>query len=365
MKLVIATPLYPPESGGPATYAKNLEQGLPPLGDEVILVKFSEVRGYPKVIRHVLYFLKVLKAARRADIVLALDPVSTGFPAALAARVLGKPYVVKVVGDFAWEQGRQRFGITAQLDTFVHDKHVPLMVSIFRLIQTSVARHAARVMVPSQYLKKIVTAWGIDPEKITVIYNAIESEEGGSVPEAAHVGRPRIVTAARLVPWKGITGIIDAIAALGQDFPTLTLTVVGEGPGHAELSAYADEKAPGRVSFIGAQSHRDTLAIMKDSDTFVLNSSYEGLSHVLVESLLMGCMTIASIAGGNPEVITDEDNGLLVPVGDTAALITALRRSLTDGTLRARLTSRALETASRFSITRMLSEAHALLSSLI
>jgi glycosyltransferase involved in cell wall biosynthesis len=118
MKLVIATPLYPPESGGPATYAKLLTEHLS--ADEsgaherdfVALVKFSDVRHLPKIIRHSAYFFKVLKAGRSADVILALDPVSTGFPAALAAGMLRKPFVVKIVGDFAWEQGRQRFGIT-------------------------------------------------------------------------------------------------------------------------------------------------------------------------------------------------------------------------------------------------------------
>ena len=89
MKLVIATPLYPPEIGGPATYSRLLEEGLPMKGIEVELVKFSEVRHLPKLIRHYVYYRQVLKAARRADAVLALDPVSVGLPAMKAARTCG------------------------------------------------------------------------------------------------------------------------------------------------------------------------------------------------------------------------------------------------------------------------------------
>ncbi len=76
MRLVIATPLYPPEPGGPATYAKLLEEGLPSRGIEVTLVKFSDVRKYPKVFRHMAYKGRVKKALRNADAVLALDPAS-------------------------------------------------------------------------------------------------------------------------------------------------------------------------------------------------------------------------------------------------------------------------------------------------
>ena len=102
-------------------------------------------------------------------------------------------------------------------------------------------------------------------------------------------------------------------------------------------------------------SHADTLATMKSADVFVLNSSYEGLSHLLIEALALGVPIIATRVGGNPEVITDGDNGLLVPAGDTAALANALARLLGDDTLRARLSARAKEAARRFSVEMMLS----------
>ena len=52
MKVIIATPLYPPEIGGPATYAEILVHELPKRGIEIELVKFSDVRHLPKLIRH-------------------------------------------------------------------------------------------------------------------------------------------------------------------------------------------------------------------------------------------------------------------------------------------------------------------------
>src|SRR3989338_4633570 len=122
-KIVIATPLYPPESGGPATYAKVLEQELPKHGFEVTLVKFSDVRK--RWFRHLRYFRLMLKAARGADLVYALDAVSVGFPAMLAAKGRRKRFVVKVVGDFAWEQGSQRFQKVGSLDEFVRRRYIP------------------------------------------------------------------------------------------------------------------------------------------------------------------------------------------------------------------------------------------------
>src|SRR3989339_1894470 len=103
-KILIATPLYPPDIGGPATYAKTLEIELPKRGLVVSIVSFSSVRHLPKGFSHLAYFFKLLKAAWRADLIFALDPISVGLPAHAVSKLLGKPLYVKIVGDFAWEQ---------------------------------------------------------------------------------------------------------------------------------------------------------------------------------------------------------------------------------------------------------------------
>ncbi len=353
MKLVIATPLYPPEIGGPATYAKLLSDGLPGKGIKIEMVKFSGVRHLPRFISHLTYYRRVLRAARRADAVLALDPVSVGLPALHAARKAGKPFFVKIVGDYAWEQGQQRFGVAQTLDEFVKTPRVPLLVRLLRRVQTHVARGAVRVIVPSNYLKRIVVAWGIPPDKIEVIYNAVPLEKPGSIlPKAVSaLPRPLVVTVGRLVPWKHIDGVIDATAGVFG----ASLAVVGEGPEHATLAQRAKEKLSERAVFTGLLSHADTLAVMKSADALVLNSSYEGLSHLLIEALTLGMPIIATRVGGNPEVISNEEDGLLMPSGDAPALAHALARVLSDEELRARLTTRARESAKRFSTNAMLS----------
>lgn len=295
MKLVIATPLYPPEIGGPATYAQLLETGLPPLGIEVELVKFSDVRYLPKLVRHYAYYRRVLAAARESDVVLALDPVSVGLPAMRAAEKAGKPFVVKVVGDYAWEQGQQRFGITQNLDAFVQTARVPRVVRLLRKVQTRVAKAATRVLVPSEYLKKIVMTWGISEEKIRVIYNSIEVSD---IPPCGE--RPSgflVVSSGRRVPWKG--------------FEALERVIAREASWHL---------------FIASDLPRaETLSWVKSADVFVLNSSYEGLSHALIEALSLGIPVIATAVGGNAELIENGVTGLLVPFGDDDALFAALK----------------------------------------
>jgi glycosyltransferase involved in cell wall biosynthesis len=379
MKIVLATPLYPPDSGGPATYAKLLVEHLPGATksaseaaerDEVVLLNFGDVRHLPKGIRHAVYFWKVVRAARGADVILALDPVSVGLPAALAAGLLGKPLVVKIVGDFAWEQGTQRFGVIATLDTFVRQERVPFAVACLRVTQGFVARRAKRIIVPSNYLKGIITAWGISSEKISIIFNSVELPQEILETAASKTdGREGIVSVGRLVPWKGMEGVIEAVTELqhaelnSQIAPTLV--IVGDGPQRETLVQKGAELLGGSIIFTGQLSHEETLRTIQSAQVLVLNSTYEGMSHLLIEALAVGSAIVASDAGGNPEVIQHEVNGLIVPVGDTAALTAAITRLLVDTELAARLRAAAQSSASRFTLPAMITQTCTVLSSVI
>jgi glycosyltransferase involved in cell wall biosynthesis len=89
--------------------------------------------------------------------------------------------------------------------------------------------------------------------------------------------------------------------------------------------------------FVGRQEHEAVLRYVRAADVFVLSSRTEGLSHVLLETLSVGTPAVATRVGGNPEVLTDDVNGLLIPSEDPAALAAAIQRLITDPALAARL----------------------------
>lgn len=348
MHLVVATPHYPPESGGPATYAKILAEQFPSLGVMVNTVPFETVRRFKKIFRPVLYGWLILRAAWRANAILALDPVSTGVPAAIAAGLLNKPFFVKIVGDCAWERGRERYGIAASLDDFVHTRRIPAPLRAYRAAQRWVAGRASRIIVPSNYLKSIVVAWGVPPDKIEVVYNSIELGPTGSLPGAVSALHGfTIVTVGRLVQWKHV----DKIILARDELAAANLIIVGDGPERCKLEELA--RCRPRILFTGELRNEDTLAIMKSADVLVLNSSYEGMSHVLIEGLLTAVPIVATRAGGNEEVLQD-GSGVLVPVGDTAALARELRRLQDDRTARDALRNAATKRAEAFSTETML-----------
>lgn len=368
MRILLAAALYPPEGGGPATYAKALTDSLSQEGVEVSLVTFSEVRKFPVGIRHLVYFFLLLRRSRGCTVVYAMDPVSVGVPALCASFVLRKPLVVKVVGDYAWEQGRQRFGATHTLDEFVRTKQTSWIVRVLQWVEYRVATYATRVVVPSEYLKKIVGRWGIPAQKISVIYNA--------GPELGSMGNKNvlrgilkyhdkfIVSVGRLVPWKNMEGIIRAVEGLAKSGITPKLLIIGSGPQEGALTALVSEKGmEEQVTFTGQLPNDITLAYIKAADVFVLNSGYEGFSHLLLEALALGTPTVATKVGGNPELITHGVSGLLVPYADDVALTGALQKMLTDEKFRKNVSAAGKRAAGKFTRERMLKETAGLLRS--
>ena len=366
MKVLLATPLYPPDSGGPATYAKLLVEQY----DEIILVKFGDVRHLSSGIRHIAYFWRVLQAGKRADIIFALDPVSTGLPALIAARILGKPFVVKIVGDYAWEQGTQRYGIQATLDEFVKQERTPFAVACLRVVETFVARSATKIIVPSTYLKGIILAWSkkISPDRISVIYNSIELPPLAH-PTDAKASASKILSVGRLVPWKGMDRLVDAVEEVRKELPSVTLQIVGDGPDKHMLMEKGEKQLGDAITFTGALSHAEVLVLMQSATLYVQNSSYEGLSHQLIEALKLGKAIVATDVGGNPELIQDTVNGLLIPFGtedeNREALVSSLKRLLEDDALRARLGACAKESSQKFEVSIMIRQTRELFESIL
>jgi glycosyltransferase involved in cell wall biosynthesis len=110
MRILIATGIYPPQIGGPAQYAKELALALERAGQTVEVVTYGPERGLPTGGRHLAYLLKIFPAVRRADLIIALDTFSVGFPVAVAAKILGKKLIIRTGGDFLWEQFVERTG---------------------------------------------------------------------------------------------------------------------------------------------------------------------------------------------------------------------------------------------------------------
>lgn len=369
INLLIATPLYPPDIGGPATYTKALEELLPGKGFSVDVVTFGEVRRLPKVIRHIAYFFKLLSASGESDIIYALDPVSVGLPAMVAAKLRGKKFLLRVAGDYAWEQGTQRFGVTDLLDTFYgkRKKH-HFFVHFLQIIQRFVAGRAERVIVPSKYLKKIIVRWGIKQNRIKVIYTSTEPHAVGNkrtIRGLLQFEGKLVVSAGRLVLWKGFSALIELMPKLIKKFPDLKLFIIGSGPEEKRLGTLVDKlDLADHVVRSDMMPPDILLRYIGAADIFVLNTGYEGFSHILLETMSVGTPIVTTGIGGNLELIEHNKNGILVPYNDKSKLAAAITKVLEDRALSKQLSQNAKRTALTYSKERMVNETAAMLISI-
>ncbi len=358
MRIFVASGIFHPEPGGPATYLYRLLPELQARGHTVRVLTFGDgpVTGYPYSLRRIprralpLRWADYARVAwgemRRADVTFVNN---LGLPLVGGA---GVPRVLKVVGDLAWERAVNKGWIapTEDIDTFQTGRY-PWRVRLLQAQRAREVRRADRVIVPSRYLRDMVVGWGAPPERVQVIYNALPpnamsaSLSQSEARATLGVGpEPLLLTVARLVPWKGIDHLIRALPAV----PEARLLVAGEGPDEARLRALAAAAAVSdRVTFLGAVPRERLALYFRAADYTVLYSGYEGLSHVLLESLAAGTPVIASDKGGNPELVAHGVNGLLVPYPQPDALAEALRQAF-GGEIRAHLAAHTGDGLDRF-----------------
>ncbi len=362
MKILICTGIYPPDIGGPATYSKLLFDELPKRGIEVDILSFGEVRHLPKILRHFAYFVWVIKKGWGADLIYAQDPVSVGFPSIIASKILGKKFVLKMVGDYAWEQQQQRSDTQFIAPEDFQNKKFDFVTEIRKKIERFVGKKANKLIVPSNYLKKIVVMWGVEEENIKVVHNAFASKE---VIEAKNELRKEfnfegniIFSVGRLVPWKGFYLLIEII----KDLTGVKLIIAGDGPDKEKLEKKIKDLDLGdKVKLVGRLEQSELLKQIKASDLFVLNTGYEGLSHQLLEVMAVGTPIITTSVGGNPETIENNKEGILVSYNNKEELKRAVTKLLDNNQMKENFIRNAQQKAKKFSIQNTLDELEKLL----
>lgn len=215
MKILIATGIYPPQIGGPAKYAERLYTELGKRG-QVYLCAWSKLeRALPWGIRHLVYFLRLLPQAARADAILALDTWSVGFPALLAAKLLRKKLLVRIGGDFVWEGYIERTGDRIKLSEFYNKPRA--LTSKERLIQWATGKLLKRAD-----MLLFNTAWQLriwqKAFSFTTPARVLENEYPPKQSASDFpLGKKIFVAAGRGIRYKNIPAFIEAFKAADRD----------------------------------------------------------------------------------------------------------------------------------------------------
>ncbi len=172
-------------------------------------------------------------------------------------------------------------------------------------------------------------------DKGTVIHNAVGNERVYKI-EPADIRKEKISAMGRLTSQKDYPTLIKAFNNVLKKHPAYTLEIFGNGPDKDKLVSFCDDLGiKDKVIFKG--SCEDAIDQMSDSKMYVMSSLFEGMPNALMEAMAVGLPCVSTDCPNGPaELITNQENGLLVPISDVDSLTNAMLRFIEDDELSAR-----------------------------
>jgi glycosyltransferase involved in cell wall biosynthesis len=330
-RIVVAITLA--ETGGAQTYVASLLPALTEHFDVVVaahgpgplvaaaqesgarFVPLREVRRALHPVRDLLGLVELVRLFRRERPALVhLNSSKVGILGRIAALVARVPVRVVTVNGWAFST------------------YPGVEATFYRWVSRLVRPLADAIVCVSESERALgLSAHACTPEQAVVIPNGVAVPPERAARSAREV--PVIVSVTRLQAPKDTVTLVRALGLVNRPFSCL---VVGDGPERASVEtaiAAQDGRAP--VELLGDRS--DVGELLADADVFVLSSRSEGMPLSILEAMAVGLPVVASSVGGIPELVRDGETGRLVPPGNEEALAAALRETLSDPELRARL----------------------------
>jgi hypothetical protein len=173
MKILVCTGIYPPDVGGPAEYARHLFYEFCRQGNRVKVLVYKLERKLPFLVSHSWYFFRVLFNIYKANLIIALDTFSVGWPAVCAARLFRKKILIRIGGDFLWENYVEATGHLITLSDFY--KKMPALSlrhkTIFSITKF-VLRNASALVFTTGWQKDIwQKAYNLKQDKLFIVEN--------------------------------------------------------------------------------------------------------------------------------------------------------------------------------------------------
>ena len=254
-----------------------------------------------------------------------------GAAALLARRLARVParIVVEVHGD--WRTSTRLYGSPARR----------VLGRFGDAVAAAAIRRADAVRTVSPFTAGLVRELGVEPAAEFPAYMDLESF---AAPPQPLPERPVALFVGVLEPYKNVDGLADAWRLAAPRIPGASLRVVGKGTRTDVAEALVRDGA----SWDRELSPAQVAAAMDAAWVLVLPSRSEGMGRVLVEAFCRGRGVVGTRAGSIPDLVTDEESGLLVDGGDAGQLATAIVRVLSDRALAERLGVGARAAAGRW-----------------
>lgn len=313
LKVLIATGIYPPDIGGPATYARSLAKELVKLDIKVKILTYSDeredgnyelgIRGNELdvcrinrsrniLIRYYNYLRQACKLAEAVDIVYILDLVSAGLPGIVAAKIHHKKIVFRTGGDFLWEKAFQAGWTGLPLTKYYQGKKSLKEKFLFWFCR-SLLKRIDRILFSTRLQAEIYkNYYGVKEERSEILPN-ISPELSEIQPDKNYENS--IVYAGRLIKLKNLERLIKAFNKVNSR--GVRLIIFGEGPEGRNLkSLIKDLGAEDRISIEKKVSHRRLLEIISGAKFFILPSITD-----ISPQLVLECLSLVK-----PVILTQE-----------------------------------------------------------
>jgi len=322
LKILITVGIYPPDIGGPASFVPKIAKLLNKNNHNVKVVCLTDekkidsesyfvrriLRNQNLVIRWIKTVLTIIRHGYNADVIFV-----NGLPmeSYVANIFLRKKIVRKIVGDWAWERGRNKGLTEDSFDEFQINSH-KIQLEVAKFARGWTATKADIVITPSIHLSNVVNNWGVDREKIRILYNGTKISNEPILRKDIQ-NKFKFITVGRLAPFKNIDSIIEAIAELKQVNMDIFLYIVGSGPMEKSLKKLSkDLNLENNILFTGQKTPEELKKYYLDSNIYIQASGYEGLPHVLLEAINYELALISTPIGGSNEVLEGGKNGWLI-----------------------------------------------------
>jgi glycogen(starch) synthase len=168
--------------------------------------------------------------------------------------------------------------------------------------------------------------------KASVVYNGIPADQMPARISPPNFSTPSILWIGRMVEWKRVDRVIDAMALLVRDYPDLRLVLAGDGPARSALEAQvAAVGLSNRVTFTGWVDSETRSDLLRAATGVVIPSQIEeNLPMVALEAASAGRVIIGAAVSGLPEIVEHNQSGLLFTDIDPPALASAITVLLAD-----------------------------------
>jgi glycosyltransferase involved in cell wall biosynthesis len=306
---------------------------------------FRSPRRYFSALRNLLW--QTAPEPKTLLVALALFPKSVYF-----ARQLKDLGVEHIHAHFVWlnavsgQVAADLLGLPLSLHAHAWD--------IFRRHPECVRRQLALatcVVTVSEYHRHFLVTLTRNPDlDVRVVHYGLDPNEFIPAARSPNNHRVQIISVGRLVEKKGFAYLVEACSLLSSKGIPYQCLIVGEGPDLSLEPLINKFGLQGRVILKGARNISEITELYRSSDIFALpcvvasSGDRDGMPNVLLEAMAMQLPVITTPVTGNPELVHDHINGLLVPERDPASLAIALESLIVDPGLRAQLGAAARQT---------------------